>query len=537
MKNNTVFPCIRINPLVKGFLLCGLYGMAGIGHADTIVGRPTQITGDSPINYDGCLAQTQRSTLYRNSESEPFLAVNPLDPKNMIVAYHQDRFAKTGGAGAIGSHYTKDGGKSWHRVTIPFTYCSGATAGAVGAFDRTTDPWVAFEAKGNKAHIIGLSFDQDPFTGHIGGTVMVANSENGGESYRNPLVKIQEVSRLGPNVRLLDKNSITADPNIKGKLHAVWITYTGPNKDIGKSFYSSSLDSGRTWTAGKRIYNPKNDFSPDEAIESIETQGNQIAVLPSGTLVNVFVRNTATPSGEQLSDIGVIRSTNQGEKWSKDPFIISGLVNRPIVDVVNGADIPIRGTEASLPDVAVDRKTGHLYVVWAARDGSDNDKNSVFISKSINEGLTWSPKKKINQAPTVDAFIPVVHVADNGIVGVLYYDMRYDAPNDTEFTADAFLLTLTPDLKVREKGETRLSPTSMDLRQAALLISGSTPPLPNGYFLGDYFGLDSVVNDFVAAYTVVNPLGLSIVLPDPQAFAIDNHNRQDIWFAKISTAK
>ncbi len=51
---------------------------------------------------------------------EPFLAVNPVNPKNIVVVWIQgllqDIIAAT----------TFDGGRTWQKVPVPFTTCSGA---------------------------------------------------------------------------------------------------------------------------------------------------------------------------------------------------------------------------------------------------------------------------------------------------------------------------------------------------------------------------------------------------------------------------
>lgn len=53
--------------------------------------------------------------VYRNSETEPYLAVNPVNPDNMIAGWHQDRWS-TGGAQSLGVGVTFDGGATWVQV-------------------------------------------------------------------------------------------------------------------------------------------------------------------------------------------------------------------------------------------------------------------------------------------------------------------------------------------------------------------------------------------------------------------------------------
>src|SRR5512145_331788 len=64
---------------------------------------------NDPLAVTACNGAPQTGVLYRNSETEPYLAVNPTDPDNMITAWHQDRWS-TGAAQGLGAAYTMDGG-------------------------------------------------------------------------------------------------------------------------------------------------------------------------------------------------------------------------------------------------------------------------------------------------------------------------------------------------------------------------------------------------------------------------------------------
>jgi hypothetical protein len=148
----------------------------------------------------------------------------------------------------------------------------------------------------------------------------------------------------------------------------------------------------------------------------------------------------------------------------------------------------------------------------------------VVVSRSIDGGLTWSVPKRVSQeGETVQAFLPAVSVNDDGTVGVLYYDFRNDASGDAELSTDVHLALF--DAELTPLDERRLTATSFDMRQMA--ITGS-----RGYFPGDYVGLDTAGDDFVAAFTVANNLGLPVEFPQPPGLFVDANNRQDIVFAR-----
>lgn len=111
-------------------------------------------------------------------------------------------------------------------------------------------------------------------------------------------------------------------------------------------------------------------------------------------------------------------------------------------------------------------------------------------------------------------------------MGVLFYDFRNDVLGDTVLSTDVYLKRYTHDMTFID--ETRLTASSFDLRQS--VITGG-----RGYFPGDYVGLDDAGNDFVAAFTVTNPLGLLVDFPqDNSGLTIDTNNRHDILFARVT---
>src|SRR5438034_947536 len=69
------------------------------------------------------------------AEKESSIAVNPINPKNLVVAW-------IGGKGiAIGSAVSFDSGKRWQQIVIPgLSACSGGNQG----FEGNSDPWLSF---------------------------------------------------------------------------------------------------------------------------------------------------------------------------------------------------------------------------------------------------------------------------------------------------------------------------------------------------------------------------------------------------------
>ena len=87
------------------------------------------------------------AVLYANAEVEPTLARSPSDPQHLVAAWQQDRWSD-GGARALVSAASLDGGATWTHTLHPMSRCGGAAGGSSGDFERTTDPWVDIGSDG-----------------------------------------------------------------------------------------------------------------------------------------------------------------------------------------------------------------------------------------------------------------------------------------------------------------------------------------------------------------------------------------------------
>jgi photosystem II stability/assembly factor-like uncharacterized protein len=226
-----------------------------------------------------------------------------------------------------------------------------------------------------------------------------------------------------------DKESITGDPTRPHHVYAVWDRVTSPGSlprrpiDLpsllrhGVPLFSRTTDGGQTWSMPTAM---TDGF--------LGTLGNQIAVLPNGTLVDAFFgyrRAGLLPTPNALF-VGVMVSTDAGQNWSR-PIQVSNYVpgvpcnGEQVCDPDSGEPV-WAGT--NLPDIAVDPDTGRVYVVWADARFSAGTTTGVVLSSS-DDGTNWSTPVKVNQSPApVAAFNPTVEVSSEGTVGVLYYDFR-----------------------------------------------------------------------------------------------------------------
>jgi hypothetical protein len=401
-------------------------------------------------------------------------------------------------------------------------------------------------------------------------------SKDGGKTWSDPIV-VSNRTEVEPGAPFNDKNTLTADPYKQKYVYGTWqlLMDVLPDDDSAiplEYFYSDtyfvrSHDKGKSWELAHPIYKIRDDVTllaeagidPETTtIYGAQNIGHQIVALPDGRLVNVS-RASFVTSDINFFERTIIRSFDNGETWEQTGKIIpsttvGGYVafDAELAYASGGAVENTVRSAGSIPDIAVNRTNGFMYVVWQDVDPTLSFIG-VFMSLSKDGGDTWSEPITVGGGdPTADGYLsyaqlPAVHVADDGTVGVLFFDDRNDVicpdfnlsheDNPECFTVledgsvlagpydqDWFFKTYDADLNLI--AEQRITPESFDLRQA---------PNAGGYFLGDYVNCSSTDNDFVCAFTQTYDQGLPVSgnPPDYDPPEIDEFNRQDMDFVRI----
>ena len=162
---------------------------------------------------------------------EPFFAVNPVQPNNIVAAWIQGPFQD------IIAAVSFDGGHNWQRVPIPLTVCSG------GSYLAAADPWLSFAPNGD-LYAIDTAGNNDVASKN---EIFVTKSSDGGLHWSAPTL-------VSGNVDLpVDHPSITADPTdpTAQLVYAIWLGTSSGKR--GPAVFARTTDGGSTWEAPRTI--------------------------------------------------------------------------------------------------------------------------------------------------------------------------------------------------------------------------------------------------------------------------------------------
>jgi hypothetical protein len=393
-----------------------------------------------PLGPDpAALFSTQRG------QAEPHVWRSAANPELLVATFQEGRFAAGGGSLDCGYAVSTDGGITWTRALIPLL-----TTASGGTYVRATDPVAAVDLEGN-IFLGTLGARQSSFSD--GGVVLTSRSTDGGHTFGAPVIVA-----AGSSAHELDKNWLAVN-DYPGTPNAnrLAVTYT----DIaGNNSYdllaSVSDDRGLTWSA-PTLLRPHN---------TLINQATQPFFLPDGSLLVPYI----TAYNGTTFRIECTRSTDGGRTFAAGASVV--------VPVVQEWTDPVLRTGSFLITAWVARLSGDVFVTYAGRDGNQHPR--VFVTKSSNQGVTWSAPVAASDDNGFDSvFNPAVAVTSDGqSVTVIYYDKR-NAPDAANYV-DLYSNTSFDGGATWQPG-LRLTEYSSDVRSA--------PLTSQGYMLGDYQGL------------------------------------------------
>jgi hypothetical protein len=427
---------------------------------------------------------------YKDSEVEPWVAVNPHVAGNVIGSWQQDRWSDGGAHGLVAS-FSTDGGATWPSANerpLPFDEC--APGGL--SYERASDTWVSIGPDGN-AYTVSISFNEsNPFN-----AVAAATSADGGNSWSRASTIQQDNNSQFFN----DKESVTADPVHAGTAYVVWDRLQAPNGNpradlhtrafTGPAMFSKTTNGGASWSVPKVIV-PTGQHQ--------QTIGNVIVVDPTTDTLYDFFNFISNPPVPSPYKVEFIKSTDGGGTWTAPHFVnfeetvgVSDPNN--LNPLTNAPPAPSR-TADIIPEPAINPSTGQVYAVWQDARFNSFSNDEALISTSSDGGGTWSAPVRVNNHTGEPAYDPAPYVDSSGTVGVSYYQWGTTVSGNEP--TKLFIKHST------SAGSSSTPPTFGSATTLTGPFNNLAAPVARGYFLGDYEGISANSSGFIPFNTITN---------------------------------
>jgi len=332
------------------------------------------------------------------NDGEPSIAVNPLNPAEIVI--HSDFGGWTGDADVW---HSTDGGATWtQELSVP------SPPGAGGASGCPCDTAIDY-GRGNRFSGTFLTFSPNNiFTG----------------TSTNP------ASAAAWNWFLDGSgNAVRTNSTGVGNSDQPWLlvnrdptTATQDNLYVAYDNFDGGPDMRVAVAQGT---NPPNFTIDNQSGTStgFVNPGHRLAVDPvSGAVYSLFQRRIAAGAGgSQNIDYMLNRSTNGGATWTLNGSG-TGII---VANADSTQPQPKFGTVNALLGgvlhAAVDPTTGDLYYVYGNRD-SGTSNNRLAIRRIQSNGMGGvNVGAQVFLTGQVQAALPQVAVAGNGIIGVFFY--------------------------------------------------------------------------------------------------------------------
>jgi hypothetical protein len=330
--------------------------------------------------------------------SEPSVAVNPINPKQVVVAYQ------------VPAHiaYSTDAGEHWEH----------AASTAPKDFKVSGDVSVTYDNQGH-AILCSIAFNKlgtFNYWGHATRTnaILIRRSLDGGKTWEPAPITVS-LQPQQPGIPMEDKPYIVADTShgkYAGNLYIAWTRWSLVDS---RMVLSRSTDDGKTWSTPMEIDQkpglPRDDNGALEGFDgAVGADSTVYAVWAAG---NHLQFTTSRDGGKTFAKVkNIVRS-------GPTMFAVQDF------DRANG-----------FPQIAVDARSGdhkhaHLYVTWSDYRNGDID---VFCARSVDGGKKWSAPVRVNNDTIhdgTDQFFQWLTVDPvTGAVSILFYDRRLDPENE-----------------------------------------------------------------------------------------------------------
>jgi hypothetical protein len=387
-------------------------------------------------------------------KEEMWIAVNPTDPKNVIVGtkdLNPESSAPddTGHCVWNGVFVTHDGGESWKDVTIGGVYSERGPTSPFYGYACNTDPDFKFTKDGAVHYgveMYGLCTPTPATTAAcaanagspvtVGWKIVLATSHDGGDTWPDVITYKADTAFT------TDYSRMTINPTTQAVVESI---------GSGDCMVMVSEDGGKTALFYQAI--------TPMGIPCSSNNG-AVAGSPKGTLIIV---------GNGIA----ARSTDDGKTWTdaNQVFTFKDIQQFKESKYRNGSNLELAY------DLTDGSRKGTLYAAYGA---ADKDEADVFVRSSPDDGKTWSDAVLVSSDGSgTHQWMPNIAVAGDGSLHVAYMDKHYDEAHGHKF------IDITHAVSV-DGGKTWTRE-----RVSTLSFDGDLGVHQDGFpFIGDYLGID-----------------------------------------------
>jgi hypothetical protein len=341
------------------------------------------------------------------NESEEAIAVNPTNPKNIVVVTnvgHREAGLTAGMFEAV----SFDGGATWTRSLIGNHDNLG---------DACCDPSLSFDEFGN----LFLTY-----LFQVENTVPIALSTDGGVTF-NVIAKVVAPPKNTPTKSSGDNRGLfrfVDQPTITAARGEVWVIFNAGGPLFATGAPVTGFGQVGSFFEGEVVPNTNNCTYGD------------IAIGPAGQVMQVCTLTESGQGGGKLFinvDPDGLGPANFGDRVFVAETHVGGFDFIP--------PQPDRSVDAE-PGLAWDRtggaNNGRVYLIYTKEQKNESDDTDIYVRRSDDGGATWSPGVRVNDDAGVNSqFLPKIALdPTTGNLAAVWYDARRDlgagGPGDTD---------------------------------------------------------------------------------------------------------
>jgi hypothetical protein len=328
-------------------------------------------------------------------QSEPTIAVSPINSNNVLGAWNEFR---SGSFSKAGYAYSTNKGTTWTEKILVAP--SGYTYGF--------DPSVAYDRYGN-AFYCYIAYSVGPL-----GNVYVSRTTNlSNEDWNDRIVSATNHWNDKPFMGIDN-----TDGSNDGRIYVSWTDFSGGGSaikfsystDHGVSFSTPITLSSNPLNPGTGAYLMPQNSIPREPTTGF-VQGSMPVVGPNGEVYVVWAEVTSNGSYNG-GTFQVRKSTDGGITFGSSTTVCQFTPKRYMIGLLD--------IRTYLPSMAVDPTSGNLYISFTDQATQSNTNARVKIVSSTNGGTSWSAPMIIGDFGVGWQFFPWVAVDENGRVSVFF---------------------------------------------------------------------------------------------------------------------